>query len=131
MPAFNSYGALATQVASGDTVALFANTDTVAQGLVSKVISPVDSGPVGRNLIQFTISFPTAPTDAVTIYGSNTPPTAGSGATPGAPQNGIALFTSTNKQFDSYPDNLGFRFYWAGLPTYSAGGMPTVIAHVR
>lgn len=66
----------------------------------------------------FTIAFAAAPTDAVAIQGSNTDVDA----------QYQTLYTSTNKQFDSYTDTGRWAFYRAKLVSQSAGGAVTVIA---
>jgi hypothetical protein len=125
MPLFNQFGPLTVQVGPGTTITLF---DPVADSLtapaISKVICPVDAGPVGRHGISFTISFAAAPTAVVELFGSNTPPTT-------IPQGGVLLYTSTNTQNDNYTDNSSFAYYWAELVSESAGGALSVIAHVR
>jgi hypothetical protein len=127
MPAFNAYGQLGVQVAAGDTVTLFAAGDSLTGPVNSIVIFPLDSGPMQRHVISFTSNFAAAPTAVLEIFGSNTPPTQGAG---GAPQNGVLLYTSTNKQADTYVDTSGFKCYWAELVSQSAGGALTVVAHV-
>ncbi len=129
MPLYNPWlTSVGVQVASGDTITLFSATDTLAAGSTSIVISPADAGPVQRTAITFQGNFANSPTAVYEIFGSNTPPTQGSG---GAPQNGVLLYTSTNELADNYTDNLGFRFYWAQLISQSAGGALTLTAHVR
>lgn len=126
MPTFNSNGPLSVSVCSGSDVVLF---DPVADALTapatSRVLAPVDSGPVQRAGITFQWSFAASPTAVVEVFGSNTPPTAA------GPQNGVILYTSTNKQADNYTDNLSFAFYWQQIVSQSAGGALSSIAHVR
>lgn len=116
MPIFNgSANNLATQVASGDTIPLFSTSDTVANGSISKVIAPVDAGPVARKGIMFA-----ANGFGVTIYGSNTYPTSA------GPQNGQVL--ATPAAGSGYQDTTSFAFYWA---VASGAGPGSVIAHVN
>ncbi len=127
MPTFNGNSPLSVSVCSGTTIVLF---DPVADSLTapvsSRIIAPVDSGPVARNLITFQIQFTAvSPTDQVLIFGSNTPPTTAGMTNP------VTLYTSNNLQSDSYSDNLAFAFYQAKLISQSAGGALSVIAHVR
>jgi len=117
MPLFNPYGPLTIQVSSGTTTPLFSATDTIAMGSISRVIAPLDSGAVARRSITFQCVGIGA-----TIYGSNTPPTGGSG---GAPQNGVSVGTPTAGT--SYQDTLGYAYYWA---VASGAGPGSVIAHV-
>lgn len=126
MPAFNgNANILATLVSPGDTISLFAATDTLTAPVNSFVLSVNDSAPFGRDLITFQGNFASSPTAVWEVYGSNTYPTSS------APQNGVLLYTSTNKQADNYTDNLAFAFYWAELVSQSAGGALTLTAHVR
>lgn len=139
MPAFNGSGLIAanipaTQVAGGDTLALWGVISATgvagesptpgSSGVNSIVAAVADSGAFPRGPISFQISFATAATDVLVIYGSNTAPTAA------GPQNGVALYTSTNKQSDSYIDTSGFVFYWAQLQSQSGGGAFSVIMHI-
>lgn len=129
MPLYNPWtNTVGLQVAPGDLVNLFSTADTLVANSVSQVIFPCDSGPVGRSAITFQIQFAAAPTAVVEIFGSNYPPTQGQG---GAPQNGVLLYTSTNKQSDNYTDNVAFNCYWAQLISQSAGGALSVTANVR
>lgn len=129
MPQYNPWtSTVGLQVAPGDLITLFSPADVLAAGNVSNVIFPVDSGPVARSAITFQTQFASTPTAVVEIFGSNTPPTQGAG---GAPQNGVLLYTSTNKQSDSYTDNLAFNCYWMQLVSQSAGGTLTATASVR
>jgi len=67
----------------------------------------------------FTIDFASAPTAVVLIQASNTNTDA----------NFQTIWTSTSTQHDNYTDaNTTWRFYRVVLSTYSAGGMPVVIA---
>jgi hypothetical protein len=126
MPIFAGNGPLAVSVCSGTQITLFdAVADSLTAPATSRVIAPVDSGPVQRGGITFQTQFASSPTAVVTIYGSNTPPTSV------GPQNGVSLFTSTNKQADNYTDNLSFAFYWAVLTSQSGGGALSLIAHIR
>jgi len=117
MPLFNPYGPLTIQVSSGTTTPLFSLTDTVVDGSISRVIAPLDAGGVGRTRIVFE-----ATGFGCTVYGSNTPPTGGSG---GAPQNGISCAVLTAGQ--SLSDQFGYAYYWA---VAAASGPGSVIAHV-
>ena len=111
---FNGNGPLTFQVASGDTVPLFATTDVVVTNSISKVIAPVDAGPVSRRAISFAcVGF------GATIFGSNTYPTTS------APQNGVSVGTPTAGT--TYTDTLAYAFYWA---VAAAGSPGSVIAHV-
>ncbi len=124
MPVFNgSANNLATQVQPGDTITLFA--DTLAATAVSTVIAPVDGGPISRGAITFQAHFASAPTASLTIKGSNFPPTSA------GPQNGITIGTAITTQNGSVTATEAYAFYWASLDSYSAGGVLTVIAHVR
>jgi hypothetical protein len=126
MPTFNGNQlGLATTIYPGDTIPLFAASDTLAAGSNSIVIAPGDAGGVNRNVVTFQLNFASAPTSVLKIFGSNTYPTTA------GPQNGVLLYTSTNLQADNYTDNLGFAFYWAELVSQSAGGALTLTAHVR
>ena len=114
MPLFNGYGPLTIQVSSGTTTPLFSTTDTVANGSISRVIAPLDSGAVARRSITFAcVGF------GATIYGSNTPPTAS------GPQNGVSVGTPAAGA--SYQDTSGYAYYWA---VASGAGPGSVIAHV-
>lgn len=125
MPTFNGNGPLAVSVCSGSDVTLFDAAETLTAPATSRVLAPVDSGPVPRGGITFTSSFAVVATAVIKVYGSNTPPTSA------GPQNGTLLYTSTNLQADNYTDNLSFAFYWAQLVSYSAGGALSLIAHIR
>jgi hypothetical protein len=125
MPIFNgNANNLATQVQSGDTVPLFAATDSLTAPAVSTVIAPVDGGPVQRSAITFQAHFATTPTASLTIKGSNFSPTA-SGV-----QHGITIGTITT-QDASVTDTGAYAFYWASLDSQTGGGALTVIAHIR
>jgi hypothetical protein len=126
MPTFAGNGPLSVSVCSGSQVTMFDPVnDSLTAPATSRVLAPVDSGPVARNAIEFQIQFATAPTDVVKIFGSNTPPTSA------GPQNGILLYTSTNEQSDNYVDNQAFAFYWGELVSQSGGGALSLIAHIR
>jgi hypothetical protein len=126
MPVFNgSANNLATQVQPGDTVTLFAASDTLTAPAVSTVIAPVDAGPVERSCITFQAHFASTPTASLTIKGSNFPPTSA------GPQNGITIGAAITTQNAAVVDTAGYAFYWASLDSQSAGGAVTVIAHVR
>lgn len=109
---------------SKDSYTLFASTDTLAAGNNSQIIAIGTAGPVPRGVMTFQGDFASAPTAQWIIYGSNTQPTSA------GPQNGVALYTSSNKQHDNYTDNLAFIFYWAQLVSQSAGGALTLTVHV-
>lgn len=126
MPIFNgSANNLATQVQSGDTVTLFAASDSLTAPAVSTVIAPVDAGPVQRSAITFQAHFATSPTASLTIKGSNFPPTSS------GPQHGVTIGTAITTQDASVTATEAYAFYWASLDSQSAGGAVTVIAHVR
>jgi hypothetical protein len=112
---FNGNGPLTIQVSSGTTTPLFSTTDTIANGSISRVIAPLDSGAVARRSISFQCVGIGA-----TIFGSNTPPTTS------APQNGIAIGAALTAG-QSITDNLGYAYYWA---VASGAGPGSVIAHV-
>lgn len=128
MPTYAPYGQLGVQVAPGDTVQMFTAADSLSALANSIVIFPLNSGPVNCNAITFAWNFATSPTAVVEVFGSNTAPTQGAG---GAPQNGVVLYTSTNKQADNYTDNLAFKCYWMQLVSQSGGGALVATAHVR
>ena len=126
MPIFNgSANNLAIQVQSGDTVTLFAASDSLTAPGVSTVIAPVDAGPVQRSAITFQAHFASAPTASLTIKGSNFPPTSS------GPQHGITIGTAITTQDASVTATEAYAFYWTSLDSQSAGGAVTVIAHVR
>ena len=130
MPVFNSFGALVTAVAPGDTITLFAASDTLVAGSISQVITP-QSGKQTRGIITWQGNFATSPTAVVTIYGSNTYPTGATGTSAGNVDAGAqALNSFTNTQSFSQADNSTFAFYWAKLVSQSGGGALTLTAHV-
>lgn len=125
MPPFNgAANSLTTTAGPGDSPALFATSDSVTAPVFSRVIAIYRAAPPGVKQVAFQTQFATAPTAVVEIFGSNTPPTSA------GPQNGILLYTSTNKQSDSYIDTSGFAFYWAELVSQSGGGALSVQAQV-
>jgi hypothetical protein len=125
MTIFNAARFGAVAVSPGELFSLFSSTDVLAAGTNSQVMTPAAPGPVARQAISFTIQCTTAsPTDQIIIYGSNTPPTAA------GPQNGLALYTSNNKQSDSYVDTSGLRFYWAQLVTESGTLFFSIVASI-
>jgi hypothetical protein len=130
MPVFNSFGPIITTIAPGTTIALFAASDSLVAGSTSQVIAP-DCGAQIRGLITWQGNFAASPTAVVTIYGSNTYPTAASGTVAGSVDPGAqALYTFTNSQSFSQADNSTFAFYWAKLVSQSAGGALTLTAHI-
>lgn len=126
MPLFNgNANNLATQVQPGDTITLFAATDTLTAPAISTVIAPVDGGPVEREAITFQAHFASSPTASLTIKGSNFAPTSAN------PQHGITVGTAITTQDASVTATEAYAFYWASLDSQSGGGALTVIAHVR
>jgi hypothetical protein len=131
MPLFNSFAAsLAVGIAPGDTIPVFAATDTLAAGSISTVIAP-SSGKQTRGNITWQGNFASSPTAVVTIYGSNNYPTGATGTSAGSVDSGAqSLYTFTNEQSFSQADNSTFAFYWAKLVSQSGGGALTLTAHV-
>lgn len=109
---------------SGDSYSLFTSSDSLTAPAYSQVVTILAAGLQPRGVATWTMNFASAPTAVVTIYGSNTQPSSS------AAQNGVALYTSTNTQHDSYTDNGAYTFYWAELVSQSAGGAVTVAVHV-
>jgi hypothetical protein len=101
----------------GDVVTMFAATDTLTAPATSIQIAPGQAGAQQVRLLVFTIDFASAPTDSLTIQGSNS--ITGPWRT---------LYTSTSTQHDQYADQSGYAFYQAVLASQSAGGACTVIA---
>lgn len=114
MPIFNQYGPLTIQVSPGSTTPLFTTADTLANGTISRVITPLDSGPVGRKGIMFE-----AVGVGATIFGSNVSPTAA------GPQGGVQL--GVVAAGSAYQDTTSFAYYWA---VASGAGTGSVTAHV-
>lgn len=75
-------------------------------------------GPDADAGTTFTISFASAPTATIDIQAANQDVDA----------QYITIFTSTNKQVDSFTDGQRFAFYRAKLTSQSAGGALTVLA---
>jgi hypothetical protein len=98
---FNPYGPLAIQVSPGDNVPIL-GADAMVAGQNSVVLAPLDSGPVARKSIMFTMS--SGSTGAYNVMGSNNPPTAG------GPQQGVVLAALAAS--GAYQDTTGFAFYW-------------------
>jgi hypothetical protein len=130
MPVFNSFGPLVSSVAPSNTYALFTAADTLVAGSVSQVFTANTSRQV-QGIKTFQVNFAAPATAVVTIYGSNTPPTAATGTTPGYVDPGAqALYTATNTQSWSQADNSTFAFYWAVLVSQSGGGKLTLTVNV-
>jgi hypothetical protein len=116
MPVYGTVSPSIVSMSPGDVVELF-NAETPAIPSNSIVITPG----VGVRNLEFQSQFAAAATASLLIEGSNVSPTASS------PQDGLVLYTSTNKQADSYNDANGLAFYWANLSTQTAGGAVSVI----
>ena len=112
MPLFNQYGPKTIQVSPGDTVALL-NNEAVVSTNNSVVITPLDSGPVARHSITFTMTG----TGTYNVMGSNTYPTT-------SPQNGAVLGSPDSAP---YQDQGGYAFYWINC---TGSGTATIVAHV-
>jgi len=110
-------GGVLTSVCPGDQYFLF-NAETPTAPQASVAFSRGSYQPADDAGITFQIIFASAPTASVTIQGSNVDSNA----------DYVVLFTSTNKQFDSYTDTNRFQFYRANLASQSAGGAITVVA---
>lgn len=107
-----------TACVPGDSLVLFDGTETPGSSVKSIALARQMGPQPGPAGIVFTISFGSSPTDALEIQASNEDVDA----------EYITLQTSTNTQNDYYADAGNFAFYRAVLSTYSAGGMPRVIA---
>ena len=110
-------GGTLTALQPGDAMYLFnAESPTAPQASVAfaRAVGPSasDQG------VTFQIEFAAAPTASVLIQGSNVDSDAWY----------ITLYTSSNKQFDSYTDTQRFAFYRSKLASQSAGGALTVLA---
>jgi|SRR5580658_1762783 hypothetical protein len=119
MPAYGTVqgGGVLTQLNAGDQMYLW-NAETPVAGTASLAFARGSDPVAGQpNLIVFTISFATAPTDVVNIQGSNDL------------VNWETLYTSTSTSPDYYGDAGGFAFYRALLVSQSGGGAVTVIAN--
>lgn len=111
-----------TALSPGDSLALF-NNETVT-ALEASIIANRALSPSGSDQgVTFFIEFAAAPTDSLQILGSNKAP-----AAVFALADWASLYTSTNKQTDSYADTARFAYYCAYLASQSAGGKLTVIA---
>lgn len=121
MPIFNAADRLTSSICVGDSVQLFAPADTLVAPVNSIVVCIQSAGPTVRGIRQFTMDFAASPTAVVEIFGSNTAPTAA-----GPDPLGFLLYTSTNKQSDTYSDGNAYIFYWAYLASQSGGGALTV-----
>lgn len=98
-----------------------AETPTAPQA--SQVIARGPSPSRSDQGITFDIEFASSPTDSLQVLGSNVVPK--SSFTSG---DWNTLYTSSNKQKDSYTDTARFRFYSVYLASQSGGGAVTVIA---
>jgi len=114
-------GGSLTAIQPGDGLYLW-NAETPAAPQASIVLVRA-LGPTGEAGITFSINFAAAPTDSLQILGSNKPPAAAFTLT-----DWESLYTSSNKQNDSYTDTARFEYYCAYLASQSAGGALTVIA---
>jgi hypothetical protein len=111
-----------TAIAPGDSLVLF-NNETVA-ALEASIVAARAESPSGSDQgITFFMEFAAAPTASLEILGTNKPP-----AAVFALADWAVLYTSANKQQDSYTDTARFAYYCAYLASQSAGGKLTVIA---
>jgi hypothetical protein len=92
------------------------NAETLATGDASVAINRGPAPGMADQGTTFQISFASAPTATVIIQGSNVDLAA----------DYVDLYTSTNKQFDTFTDVTRFAFYRAKMSAYSAGGACTV-----
>ena len=116
MPAYGTPqpGGGATALSPGDAMRLFD-----AEILVAPQASiPFLRALSGDSGTTFTIGFAAAPTAVVAIQGANVDLEA----------QYQTLFTSTDKQTDSYTNTERWRYYRARLVSQAAGGALTVIA---
>lgn len=125
MPIFLGNGPLSVQVGPGSNLLMFTAADVLVAPATSRVYAPLAAAGVKSPSINFNAQYAAAPTAVVQIYGSNVPPTSA------GPQNGTLLWTSTNKQTDTYIDTTGYAFYWAVLLSQSAGGALTLTGHIN
>lgn len=116
MPLYGSIGP--TACIPGDTLVLFSGSETPGANVKSIALSRATGAGDQPSGIVFTIDFATASTDVVLIQAANEDTDA----------KYQTLYTSTNLQHDFYPDQGNFAFYRTVLSTYSAGGMPQVVA---
>jgi hypothetical protein len=113
-----------TGLLPGDTAQLFAaETITAAEAsiVIERAYSPSGSDQGITFQIQFSLA---APTTSLQILGSNNPNLAAFNLA----GDWVSLYTSTNKQVDSYTDTGRFKYYCAYLATPPASGTTTVTA---
>jgi hypothetical protein len=106
-----------TPIIPGGNPYLFYWRDTLSPGTCSIVIYPVDGRQ--KNGVTFTAQ---ALDGSVTIYGSNTPPTAA------GPDPQGSVVTIFNAQGSTYSDPNTYVYYWAVL---TQGTSATIIASVH
>lgn len=109
-----------TAVYPGDALTLFAGeTPTAPQ---ASVVFARGMSPSGDDAgITFQSGFADNPTAVLEVLGSNIAPAADFALLDWA-----VLYTSTDKQTDSYTDTNRFAYYCVYLPSQSAGGAITV-----
>lgn len=111
-------GGTLTSLCPGDGPYFLFNAESPTAPQASVAFSRGSYQPADDAGVTFQIIFASAPTASVTIQGSNVDTAA----------DYVVLFTSTNKQFDSYTDTARFRFYRSAVASQSAGGAITVTA---
>lgn len=111
-----------TAVIPGDNLTLF-NSETVAALVASIVLARAMGRGDADQGVTFFIEFAAAATDSLQILGTNKLPAAAFNL-----NDWVSLYTSTNKQQDSYTDTGRFAYYCAYLASQSGGGKLTVIA---
>ena len=122
MPAYGSLpGGIGTAVQAGDSLPMF-NNDTLGVPKTSIVLARALS-PYPSSALSFSINFAAAPTASVQILGSNKVPASTFTLTDWS-----SLYTSSNKQSDSFTDPNNFTYYCVYVPSQSAGGALTVVA---
>lgn len=118
MPLYTDHAHSPVAAQPGDTVTLFDGTETPGSSVNSTALNRA-TGPGNRpSGIVFTIDYGSAPTAVVTIQASNADVDA----------QYQTLYTSTSTQNDYYADAGNFAWYRAHMTSYSAGGMPIVVA---
>jgi hypothetical protein len=112
-----------TAIVPGDSLALFNNETIAAAPQASIVAARAAAAMDGGQGVSFFIEFAAAPTDSLQILGTNKTP-----AAVFTLADWVTLYTSTNKQQDSYTDLQPLAYYCAYLASQSGGGKVTVIA---
>ncbi len=102
----------------GDTLVMFDGTETPGADVKSIALSRATGPTLVPAGIVFTVDFGSAPTAVVLIEAANEDTEA----------KYQVLDTITDTQHAYYDDQGNFAFYRAVLSTYSAGGMPQVVA---